>query len=109
MAPKSGDGDVTIGLNALHSDSGKWAAAAGQLTGAQTAAEGIHLGAAQFSYFGDQAHLTQTYTDLQQKVAGLLGQAAANFHTISTTLVQVATTYQQNEQKITDSLNSIHN
>ncbi|HEX3649431.1 MAG TPA: hypothetical protein VHV49_13465 [Pseudonocardiaceae bacterium] len=109
MAPKSGDGDVTVALNALHADSRKWGAAAGQVRGAQSSAGNIHLDAAQFSCFGDQAHLTQTYANLQQKVAALLGQAAANFHGISTTLVQVATTYQQNEQKITNSLNSIHN
>jgi hypothetical protein len=106
MAPKSGD--VTVGLNALHSDSQKWAAAATQIQGAQTAAENIHLGAAQFSYFGDQAGLTQTYAALQQKVADLLGQAATNFHNISTTLTQVASAYQQNEEKITGSLKSIH-
>jgi predicted NAD-dependent protein-ADP-ribosyltransferase YbiA (DUF1768 family) len=108
MAPKSGDGEVTVALNALHSDSQAWAAASSQIQGAQTAAENIHLTAAQFSYFGDQAGLTQTYANLQQKVAALLGQAATNFHNISTTLVQVASTYQQNEQKVTDHLNSIH-
>lgn len=108
MAPKSGDGDVTVALSALHADSRKWGAAASQVQGAQSSAGNIHLDAAQFSYFGDQAHLTQTYANVQQKVAALLGQAAANFRNISTTLVQVAATYQQNEQQVADSLNNIH-
>ncbi|HEY1571616.1 MAG TPA: hypothetical protein VGG05_09755 [Pseudonocardiaceae bacterium] len=107
MAP-TGD-EVTVALGALHADSQKWAAAAAQVQSAQSAAGGIQLSAAQFSYFGDQAGLTQTYATLQQKVAALLGQAATNFHNISTTLVQVAAAYQDNEQKITSSLNSIHN
>lgn len=107
MAP-TGD-EVTVALGALHADAQKWAAAATQAQSARSAATGIHLGAAQFSYFGDQAGLTQTYATLQQKVAALLGQAATNFHNISTTLVQVANAYQDNEQKITGSLNSIHN
>jgi hypothetical protein len=105
MAPKS---DVRVALNALHADSGKWSDAGRQIHNAQVAAAGIHLTAAQFSYFGDQAGLTSTYADLQRKVVSLLGQAATNFGKISTTLVQVANEYQANEDKVTASLNSIH-
>lgn len=106
MAPPQHD--VTVGLDALHSDAQIWAAAANRTLQARNAANDIHLDARQFSYFGDQQGLTQTYDDIRKKVVDLLAQGATNFHKISDTLVQVATTYQENEQKVADSLNSIH-
>ncbi|HKN95849.1 MAG TPA: hypothetical protein VJX10_01935 [Pseudonocardiaceae bacterium] len=105
MAPKA---DVKVALSALHADSRIWSNAGRNIHNAQVAAGGIQLTAAQFSYFGDQAGLTRTYADLQRKVVSLLGQAATNFGKISTTLVQVANEYQANEERVTDSLNSIH-
>lgn len=108
MSGTPSSGDVTVALDALRSDSWKWSAASANAITAQSAVDAQTLTMAQFSCYADAQGLTQTYDALQQRIRDLLGQASANFVKISTTLQQVAQTYQDNEHKITNSFNRIH-
>lgn len=107
MSNTPSSGSVQVALGALHADAGVWQQAGGTITAAQQTATGEKLTAAQFSYWADGEGVTASYTQVQQKVAQLLGGAATNFQKISTTLIGVATEYTDNEKKVAGSFNKL--
>ena len=96
-----------VALSALQSDAKVWGQPSTTTSGAQTAVAGETLTAAQFSYWAHGQGVTSSYTDVQNKMAALLGAAATNFQNISTTLTGVAAQYSAAENKIAGSFNKL--
>jgi hypothetical protein len=86
-------------LSALRSDSDVWANVADDLTAAKEKAMGLTLDAKHFSYLADKFGVTAKYKELQDKLAGLLGEGAANGYSVSTQLIRAAVTYEQEERE----------
>ena len=89
---------IVAAIGQLHADAGAWRTCAGQLDTCSGQAEALSLGGYEFSYAADKAGLQQTYFLLQQKIAGLCQEAAANFENVGEALDRAADGYDHDER-----------
>jgi hypothetical protein len=105
MAPPPGS-TIVAALHALHSDANTWRTCADQLQTCAGMAGALSLGGYEFSYAADKAGLQQTYLLLQQKLARLCDEAAANFVNVGTALDSAAYAYDHDERT---AVHELHN
>ena len=96
-----GDGYETD-LAALRDDARIWSTAATDLTAPKTTVASLTLGAADIGLIAVGLGLAEVYENLRQRVDGLLGGAQQSFGGIATTLTDVATAYETEEEDAAD-------
>ncbi len=72
------------------------------------AARGFTLGAFHFSGLGHLAGMAEAYTDLQERIASLLQQAADNFDNVAGALTKAADDYQRDEHNAVHRMKNIY-
>ncbi|MFI7540158.1 hypothetical protein [Actinoplanes sp. NPDC049599] len=96
------DQQIQAAVQALRKDADTWAAGSDKLVDAAAVAARLELSALHFSYIADQLGLTEVYQQLQQRLATLLNEGAANFTALSGALRDAADGYEQDE------INAVH-
>jgi len=92
----SGGGpDLSVALAALEADAARWSAAATALRAAATAAGGLVLADATFSFAGDQ--VAAAYEALRSRTARLLAEGADNLDAVAAALRAGAAAYAAEE------------
>ncbi len=96
MAPPPHD-EVMVACDALRSDATKWTTASDAMAVAAGSAKNLVLGKDQFGWAGDQRGVVTAYQALQDKIAGLLTGADAEFDKIAVVLRVSADTYERED------------
>lgn len=91
--------EVTVAIDALHDEGVLWITTASRVEAMAGIARGLDLTAFHFSVMGRAAGLDSLYSELQDRIAGLLGQAAANFEDTGRTLTAAANTYRREDDQ----------
>ena len=86
-----------VQLEALKTDADMWDQTSSTLLNAATNAWGLNLGEYELSWAAEVVGLTDTYSAIQAKVAGLLSEGSTETSNISTTLRAIKRNYEQNE------------
>jgi hypothetical protein len=86
-----------VQLEALKTDADMWDQTSTTLLNACTNAWGLDLGEYELSWAAEVVGLTDTYTAIQSKVAGLLSEGSTETSNISSTLLTIKRNYEQNE------------
>jgi hypothetical protein len=107
MAPSHEE--VKVACEALRSDAKKWGTASDDMSTAASSAQNLVLGREQFGYAAENHGLVAAYTTLQQRVATLLAGADTEFNKISSTLKQVADTYEREDAEGAHKFNQMGN
>ena len=98
---------VKAAINALRHDSDQWDQVA-QVTGrAGQEAGGLVLGESQLSWASVQSGLLNTYAEIQQKAAMLLGEATRVYGDLSVALDQVANAYEVSDRNAAAQLEGV--
>lgn len=87
--------DVAVALEALEADAARWSDAADDLRAASSAAAGLVLPSAAFSFAGHAAALA--YEELRSRTARLLAEGAENLDAIAVALRASAAAYAADE------------
>lgn len=88
---------VVVDCDVLRSDAKKWLTAADDMQGAAGAGAGLVMGVDKFGASQASADCQSSYTALQRKLAGLLGQAGTELRKVATVLRSAADTYEQED------------
>jgi hypothetical protein len=86
-----------VQLEALKTDADMWDETSSTLLNASTNAWGLNLGEYELSWAAEVVGLTDTYSAIQAKVAGLLSEGSTETSNISGTLRAIKRNYEQNE------------
>ncbi|WP_424185828.1 hypothetical protein ACOBQX_28790 [Actinokineospora sp. G85] len=92
-----------VALDALRKDAAAWDTAGNTASGPAGAVGALGLTGADVSFWAANAGLDRTYDTLRTAVRNQLSQAAANFHTMASTLRDTADTYEREELKTAES------
>ncbi|MDI6103555.1 hypothetical protein QLQ12_33585 [Actinoplanes sp. NEAU-A12] len=90
---------VTVAIDALHEESNVWATMATQTEAMTGATRSLSLSTFDFSALGYATGLDSIYLELQERIARLLEQAAANFTATAQALKSAADAYQREEDR----------
>jgi hypothetical protein len=90
---------VAAAIEALRHDATVWDEVSGVLDRAGQEAASLTLGESQLSWASVPTGLLDTYTEIQRKVAVLLGEGRTVTRDLSVTLDQVATAYQLSDER----------
>jgi hypothetical protein len=106
MAPSKDQ--IRAAIETLRSDARMWSSMADELHEAGHQVFRLGLGRSQFSYLGDEAGLTQTYSNIQSTLGRLLAEGRAAFDDIAAALESAADGYEQDERNNLHRLHGIY-
>jgi hypothetical protein len=107
MTRPSGD-QVQAAVEALRGEAALWDDLAEQVLAMSTTAAYLDLTAFHFSGLGHLVGVDGLYTDVQQRVAGLLVQAMNNFSSTALALNYAAEGYERDEQNAVHRMRNIY-
>jgi hypothetical protein len=91
--------DLSIALEALQQDAGRWHDLSGVLSGAGTAASGLTVTDTAMSWAAVDSGLYDTYTSAVTRISDLLAQGGDESDLIGDTLVEVRAAYVASEER----------
>ena len=98
---------VKAAIDALRRDSDLWDRVAQVTDRAAQEVGGLALGEPELSWASVPSGLLNTYTEIQQKTAMLLGEATRVYGDLSTTLDKVATAYEVSDENAASQLKGV--
>ncbi|MEU4217347.1 hypothetical protein [Actinoplanes sp. NPDC026623] len=107
MTQPSGQ-QVEASIEAIQVEAGLWSDMATQVDAMAAVAQGLTLNAFHFSGLGHLAGIEDVYRDLQERIAGLLQQAADNFDSTSGALNKAADDYRRDEDNAVHRLKNVY-
>jgi hypothetical protein len=99
---------VQASIDALHQEAGVWSGMATQVGSMASTAQGLTLNAFHFTGLGHLAGIDEVYRDLQERIAGLLQQAADNFDNVAGALTTAADDYARDEANAVHRMKNIY-
>ncbi|HEU5471465.1 MAG TPA: type VII secretion target [Actinophytocola sp.] len=88
---------VEVACDTLRSDATKWGTASDAMETAARTSEGLVLGSDKLGVAAQERGVIAAYDALKQKLSGLITGGATEFDALSSTLREVADTYQRED------------